>query len=151
MSLKDRRSPAASPAWLRPLVTAAPWITVVLLVVMFALLDGALTISPGIVFDLPESDGESGGRADLVSLAMPAAGGTFVFFDDARYSVDDEMSLASFRDQLSRGFSRTELKTLLVLADRSISAGSLVKIAETARRAGAKKVLFAEKRPEVRE
>lgn len=148
-----RYAPAftASPGWLRPLAVSAPWLTVILLVLMFAIVDRALTISPGVAFDLPEPTGARGEKADLVSLVMPSAGSTFAFFDDARYSVDDESSMALFGDQLSAGLARTERKVLLVLADRAVSTGSLMKLAAAARKAGAKKVLFAEKKREVQE
>ena len=45
-----RYAPAftASPGWLRPLAVSAPWLTVILLVLMFAIVDRALTISPGV-------------------------------------------------------------------------------------------------------
>ena len=138
--------------WTRHLVVAAPWLTVVLLVVMFAMLDKALTVSPGVAFELPgPTDATTGGRPDLVALAMPAAGGTFLFFDDARYSLDDPASVAVFRSQLSERLPRTERRSLLVLADRNVTAANLMKIADAARKAGAGEVLFAEKRQEAQE
>ena len=108
-------------------------------------------MAPGISFDLPEPSGAVVEKTDLVSLVMPSAGSTFVFFDDARYSVEDESSAAVFEEQLSAGLARSERKVLLVLADRTVPSGNLMKIAAVARRAGAKKVLFAEKMREAQE
>ena len=142
---------ASSPKWLHPIAVSAPWIMVFLLVTMFAVLDRTLTMAPGISFDLPEPSGAVVEKTDLVSLVMPSAGSTFVFFDDARYSVEDESSAAVFEEQLSAGLARSERKVLLVLADRTVPSGNLMKIAAVARRAGAKKVLFAEKMREAQE
>ena len=142
---------AASPRWLRPIAVSAPWITVFLLATMFVLLDNALTLSPGVSFDLPETSGTAVEKSGLVSLVMPSAGSTFLFFDDARYSVEDESSVANFQEHLSAGLVRSEKKVLLVLADRAVSTGNLMKIVSAARKAGAKRVLFAEKRREVQE
>ena len=42
--------------------------------------------------------------------------------------------------------SRLDRKTLLVLADRRVATGEIMKIAALARRSGVESVLFAEKR-----
>ncbi len=43
------------PAWLRPFLSAVPWITVLLLVLMFHIVGGTLVSSEGVLFDLPDS------------------------------------------------------------------------------------------------
>jgi hypothetical protein len=43
------------PVWLRPFLSAVPWITVLLLVLMFHIVGGTLTSFEGVLFDLPDS------------------------------------------------------------------------------------------------
>ena len=85
-------------AWAKPFTAAAPWISLALLMATFALADGRLTSSPGTVFDLPAPAAREGTEPGLAAIMMPvaregAAGReTIVFFDDARYSLDDDAS-----------------------------------------------------------
>jgi len=140
-------------AWLKPFIAAAPWITVLVLLLMLHTVAGALYTSKGILFDLPDSSGlDEGERSSLVALVMPmphkasARGDTLVFFDDSRYSMGDDSSVAAFAEHLSDRVAKTGRKTLLVLADRRIVAGDLMRIAALAKRSGATGVMFAEKR-----
>ena len=57
------------PVWLRPFLAAVPWITVLLLVLMFHMVGGTLASSEGVLFDLPDSSElEEGEPASLVAL-----------------------------------------------------------------------------------
>ena len=51
------------PEWLRPFLAAVPWITVLLLVLMFHIVGGTFTSAEGVLIDLPDSaelrDGEA--------------------------------------------------------------------------------------------
>ena len=71
---------------------------------------------------------------------------TLVFFDDARYTMGDDSSAAAFGAHLEDRVAKSNRKTLLVLADRRVATGELMKIAAMARRSGVGSVLFAEKR-----
>lgn len=139
--------------WMRPFLAAAPWLTVLVLLLMLYMVAGTLYTSKGILFDLPDASGlEEGESAPLVALAVPmprkasASDETLVFFDDARYSLGDDASAAAFASHLEERVAKTSRRTLLVLADRRISSGELMKIASLAKRSGAKGILFAEKR-----
>ena len=138
--------------WTKPLFAAAPWITLVLLLVMFSLLGDRLTAAPGVVFDLPAPVGRQTAAPDMTMLALPSAnvgesGGTLAFFDDARYVLDDPQSVALLREQLlshvQEGSARA---TLLVLADRRVTSGDLLRLVGIARTAGVKHVQIAERR-----
>lgn len=132
--------------WFKPLLAAVPWITVLLLLEMFHLIGGTLVSSAGVLFDLPDGSGmEEGASAALVALLMPMPRETLVFFDDARYTMGDVASVDAFGDHLSDRAAKTDRKTLLVLADRRVAAGELMKIAAIAKRGGVERVLFAEK------
>ena len=132
--------------WLRPIVAAAPYLTVGLLVLMFHMIGGKLTFAKGVLFDLPEDSRQTDGElTDLVALVMPMRHDVVVFFDDARYLLDEATSVKALGDHLSERVRRSEKKSLLVLADRRIAGGDLLKLASLARQNGVERILFAEK------
>ncbi len=136
---------------LKPIISAAPWITVVLLLVMLWIVGGSLVAAKGVVVDLPGpglADGESTGP---VALVMPVKHETLVFFDDARYLLGDGASAAAFAEHLSASLAKSGRKTLLALADRRVACGDLMRFAELARQGGVTRVLFAEKKAETEE
>ena len=131
---------------IRPFVAAAPWLAVMLLLVMFHLLDGELVAAKGVLFDLPDPGVTEGEASGLVALVLPMHHETLVFFDDARYMLSDGASAAAFSRHLAERAARTDRKTMLVLADRRVAGGELMKMVSIARRSGVGRVLFAEKR-----
>ena len=134
-------------AWFKPLLAAVPWVTVVLLLEMLHLVGGTFASSEGVLFDLPDSSGlEEGEPASLVALVMPMPHETLVFFDDARYTMGDDASAGAFGDHLSDRAAKTDRKTLLILADRRVAMGEVMKISGIAKRSGVERILFAEKR-----
>lgn len=138
-------------AWLQPFSTAVPWITVGVLLMMLFAVSGAFTAHEGVLFDLPEAGLGDGVNTKLVALVMPMpkeTRKTLVFFDDARFTVEDDVSLAAFAGQLSACAERSEVKALLVLADRRVSGGTLMRLAAVAKRSGVDRILFAEKKGE---
>lgn len=138
--------------WAKPLFAAAPWITLVLLLVMFNLIGGRLAAAPGVVFDLPAPVGRQAAVPEFTVLAMPSAnvgesGGTLVFFDDARFVLGEQQSVELFRSQLERGVQGSKSKTsMLVLADRRVPSGDLIQLVGIAREAGIGRVQIAERR-----
>lgn len=134
--------------WTRPLFVAAPWLTLLMLVMLFWIIGGTLTTAKGVLFDLPGAGLGDGESTDMVALVMPVARETMVFFDDSRFMLGDAASAQAFSEQLAERSSRTGRKTLLVLADRRVVGGDLMKFAAIARRSGVERVLFAEKRQE---
>ena len=133
-------------AWLRPLVAAAPWLTLAVLLVMMFLLGGTLAIREGVLFELPDAGVGEGESTSLVALMLPMSRETLVFFDDARFVLGDTQSMGVFRDQLSERAAKLKERTLLVLADRRIQAGEIMKFAAIAKSGGVGRILFAERR-----
>ena len=92
-------------------------------------------------------DAPGGGRDGL-----PQA--TLVVFDDAPFELrrdarddgSDESPLAAFGRQLEERARQLPEKTLLLLADRRVSGGDLMKIATVARASGVERILFAERK-----
>lgn len=139
------------PPALKPFVVAAPWITVVLLLLMFRLIDGTLAAEKGALFDLPDTAPLDAEATGLVALVMPMAKDTLVFFDDSRYVLDDPASVTLFAEQFAARVATSDNRTLLILADRRVRGGELMRLAALARKGGAKKILFAEKEAKVSE
>jgi len=136
---------------LKPLVEAAPWLTVALLLLLFHVIGGTLVSEKGALFDLPDtalSDGEVTGP---VALLVPNTNNTMVFFDDSRYILNDDASVQSLIDHLKETQLRFNRKTLLVLADKRISTGDLLRFTALVRESGITKVLFAEKKSDIEE
>ena len=133
-----------SPA-IRPFVAASPWVTLLVILFQFWIISGALVTAKGVLFDLPETSVGEGEATDHVALIVPSSRETLIFFDDARYLPDDPASLSVLSDHLKDAASKRENFTLLVLADRRVNGGELMKFAALARQSGVKKILFAEK------
>ena len=133
-------------AWLRPFVAAVPWIIMALLLIMFQFIAGTLTLAKGTLFDLPTAGMEEGVHTKLVALVMPKPGETLVFFDDARFLLGDPASVAAFSSLLAERAAKTGEKALLVLADRRVPCGELMRIAAIAKDGGVERILFAERR-----
>ena len=137
--------------WMRPFVAAAPFLTVLLLLLMMHFVAGTVTSAKGVLFDLPDASQDDSEPTGQVALVMPMAHDTLVFFDDSRYLLSDPASARSLAEHLAESIGRSEVKTLLVLADRRVAGGELMNLAAMARRGGAGKILFAEKKGEAAE
>ena len=138
------RRPATG--WADALVAAAPWLTLLVLLMMFHLMSGAFAAAQGVVFELPGAGFGEGDRTQLVALVLPMTHETFVFFDDARYVLDDGSSLDAFCEQLTERAEKLKERSLLILADRRVASGDLMTLAACAKRAGISRILFAEKK-----
>lgn len=129
---------------------AVPWVTILLLIVLLHAVAGTLTASEGILFDLPESGLSESEKTDLVAMVLTMPNGTFVFFDDARYVLDDGPSALSLGEHLGERVRQSGQTTLLILTDRAVGAGDLMNLAVQARLNGVRRVLIANKEPETR-
>jgi len=136
------------PLWLKPLVAVSPWAAATVCLLLMYVVGDSLTAAKGILFELPDAGVAEGEATSLVALVMPLKNETTVFFDDARYSIDDGSSVAVLGEHLAERVSKVPNKTLLVLADRRIPCGDLMRIAAIARTSGAGKVLFANRHAE---
>lgn len=133
------------PRWLKPIAVAIPWITVLILLQMLYIISNTLTVAKGVAFDLPEGDQIDGTASPLVALVVPSSRDTLVFFDDARYSLDDRESLASFGEHLATRAAKVEDRTLVVMADSRVTCEDVSRLATVARTGGIRRMLFANK------
>ena len=92
--------------WFRYLSQTAPWLTVLMIAVLFVFLQGVLAPVPSLLFDLPEKGAADSAQPGLVALMIPGdlegpeAEGTLLYFDDARYVMTDPASMEEFSGRL---------------------------------------------------
>ena len=138
--------------WMRPFVACAPWVTLAIVLALAGFAGNRISAAPGIVFDLPQAGLQESEPAGLVALVLPLAresgGGeeTFVFFDDARFTLSDPSSAAALQRSLEERAASDRSGVLQLFADRRVPAGDIMGITGLARKAGVKRVHIAEKR-----
>jgi len=139
-------------AWFRHLVQIAPWLTLVLLMIMYQFLHAALAPAPAVSFELPEAGAAESAAPGLVALVMMgdangAQGeGTLLFFDDDRYVLSSPASMEEFAARLGTRASGTKCNVLTLLCDHRVPTGDVMRIMAIARRQGLLHVQLAEKR-----
>ena len=121
---------------------------------MFHIVSDTITLRTvnAVSFDLPAASSE--GRAAFKAAsnsAMPLAvvlrtpSGTQVFFDDTPY----RLAVRTEKDALGEQFSRAAITVdgkLMVLADRGVTCGEILELADLARDHGFTRIIFAERR-----
>ncbi len=139
-------------AWFRYLVQMAPWLTLVLLIVMAQFLFSALAPMPAVSFELPDSGLADSARPGLVALLLPGDGndaqasGSLVFFDDARYTLSDPASMDEFAMRLEERAEETLCGTLTLLSDRRVPVGDVMRVMYIAKGRRLAHVQLAQKR-----
>lgn len=121
---------------------------------VFGLAADRIALSPGTTFNLPSAPaaGEAAVAPELVALIMPvmreasSLEETVVFFNDSRYVFSDSASAALFKNELIKRVAETDTSSLLLLADRRVNAGELLRLVDLARESGIKSVQIAERR-----
>lgn len=134
-------------AWFKPLVAAAPYLTLLILLLSFLYIERSFTVAQGTLFELPVGGAQDALNASLIAVVMPMPNGNLlVFFDDARYVVSEYDGLDAFRERLTQRIARGGERTLMLLADKRVSAGDLMQLMATARESGVKQIQIAEQR-----
>jgi len=126
-----------------PLAAIAPWISVALAFASVVLVSNSLVRESGTLFSLPAAGPRDMADVSAAALAMPSERGTLVFFDDTRFMLEDPSQAAKLESQIGERLENAAAKTLLVLADRRVPGGDLMRLSEIAGRGGASKILFA--------
>ncbi len=134
----------------RGMVTAAPWVDTVLLIVFFLLCSLPFVLQPGIVVELPFTNignGHSFGHTMVVTLQLEAAGEEsareVVFFDDRYFLYGDQRD--ALRDALQRAVKKRPDLPLIIKADHNIRHGLLVELYTMAADIGVREVNVATK------
>jgi biopolymer transport protein ExbD len=131
------------------LISIAPWLNVVLLMIFFLLIDRKYVLEPGVVIELPKAPIEGGSPFGLTAVILSIKGTEkgereeIVFFDDVRYRLKQEEQ----RRRLQRAFAghlrEGQEVTLVIQADRGVSHGIVVDLMNMAMAAGIDKVNIA--------
>ena len=130
--------------WARVLLSPVPWIGVLFVFLLLLLTHRRLAIAPGVPFDLPPAKTVEGAQSPRTALMIPVAndapGGeeTLVFFDDDRFSLLDPEQVDALAERLRTAGETGE--TLLLMADKRIPHGDVMRFVTLARAAGIPKI-----------
>lgn len=134
------------------LISLAPWLNVVLLLMLFMMLDGKfVTVQQGIVVELPQAPFAGGSRSGLIAVVLsvestvPGEREETVFFDDARYLVRSGHDMDKLRNAFSVGANSHPDSDLVVKADKRVQYGTIMMLCEMAQAVGIKNVNLASK------
>lgn len=131
------------------LVTAAPWVSFVLLVAGYLYFLAPNVLQPGVAVQLPESsftDGRHYGH-NIAVLSLPMAGRAdrdeIFFFDDQRYLGREASEMDALRSTLAAAWSQKPNLPLVIEADRDVRHDTIVKLFDMASEAGFREVNLA--------
>ena len=130
------------PSKIRPVrgvLDVAPWVDVVLLILLFFIVNSSFVMRPGITMDLPVSAMADGARYD--AMVVTVAQDNMVFFNDEKLTLD---GLAPRLEDAAR---KRPDATLVIEADARVQNGTLVGIYNMAMNAGLKQVMMATRLP----
>lgn len=138
-------------AWVHAMIIAAPWLNVIILVGTLFAVHNRIAITPGVIFDLPQapfSEGAAGGLTVLmfsVSRETQLGEETQVFFDDERYRIQNEEEATRLANRLGESIGTGRRQDILLLADKRVPHGDVMRFVYMARQAGARQINVAEK------
>jgi len=137
--------------WAHALLSMVPWLNAIVLVVLLLAVNERLVVSPGVVFDLPQATLREGTRAGLTALMIaverdaPGGDQTLIFFDDERYFTEDAEQMAVLGERLKNSVALGVRRELLLLADKRVPHGDVMRFVNVAREAGVQRVNVAQK------
>lgn len=137
--------------WVQSILAAVPWINAVVIVVLVVAVNQRMSISPGMVFDLPRGTFREGIHAGLTALMIavdrdvPGEAETLIFFDDDRYSSQDPDQIALLSERVKSRIALSARREILLLADKRVPHGDVVRFVNAMREAGVQRVSVAEK------
>ena len=141
-------------SWFKNISSGIPWIDSVIIIVLLLVVNNRLTIVPGMVFDLPRAPLRSGAHNTyngLTAVMIPvvhdvtSGGETLIFFDDERFSMEDEDFAERLSSKIRQRIHASSSHDLLLLADRNIPHGDVIRFVNVVREAGVNRVNVGEK------
>jgi len=138
-------------AWAHALLSMVPWVNGVIIVFLMLMVNHRTVISPGVVFDLPRATFREGMYVGLTALMItvvrdtPGGEETLIFFDDDRYSTQDVEQMSVLTERVKRRVALGARNELLLLADKRVPHGDVVRFVNAVREAGVQRVNVAEK------
>ncbi|MBQ7188842.1 MAG: biopolymer transporter ExbD [Kiritimatiellae bacterium] len=138
--------------WIHVLLSFAPWLGVLLVAALLYVSHDRLSIAPGVIFELPRAPLTGGAAASLTALMLPVsrdlpgAEETLVFFDDDRFSLLDPEQRTSLGELLRERMASSQKKgEFLLLVDKRIPHGDVVRFVDLAHEVGIERVNIAVK------
>lgn len=137
--------------WAQAVMYSVPWINAIILFILFFLYHERITISPGIVFDLPPAPLREGSHTGLTALMFSvnqesmSREEAMVFFDDSRFMVEDNEQMSLLAEQIRVRLKNASSGDFLLLADKRVKHGDILRFVNILRQAGVSKVNVAEK------
>lgn len=137
--------------WAQALLASVPWIDALIVVVLLLAVNQRMVVSPGVLFDLPRAQLREGMHAGLTALMisvardLPGADETLVFFDDDRYLTQDAEQMAVLSERVKSRVALGVRRDMLLLADKRVPHGDVVRFVNAVREAGVQRVNVAEK------
>ena len=133
------------------LISVAPWVDIVLLVVLFLVVGSRIILQPGVVVSLPEAPFTDGARPGMTVVVLSVGSehaGTreeMVFFDDERFRAGDSAQMERLRQAIARAARARPDANLILQADQRIRHGTIVALMNMALEVGVARVIIAEK------
>ncbi len=131
------------------LVSLAPWMDGLMLILLFVLIEGKFVLTPGVVVGLPDvpirSGVQQGISAVVLSIESVTAEGReeIAFIDDEPFRMGDAEDLERLSVLLAALAKAQEESTLLLYADARVAHGSIVRLCDIARAQGISRVNVA--------
>ena len=132
------------------LLSMAPWLNVVLLIMCFMLLNAKTTLQNGVVINLPSVPFREGTGSELVAAVVSVPGSSGgreenIFFDDVRFRVRNEQEMKDLKQNMSKQLRGRSDLSLVIQADEEVAQGTIVKLMNIALEVGIKRVNIAAK------
>ncbi|MDD5705367.1 MAG: biopolymer transporter ExbD [Kiritimatiellae bacterium] len=128
----------------QPFLQVVPWVSFVIVMLLFLLLSNRMLLRPGVGFDLPRAafreGSQSGVSVVMVSAQRPDGDETLVFLDNVRYRLSELQQVEQLRAELGRAALRPDGRQLLLLADRHVPHGDVIAFVDLARGVGVQRV-----------
>jgi biopolymer transport protein ExbD len=131
------------------LISLCPWTDLVLLLVLFLLIDARIVLQPGVVVELPPAPFLDGTQMGLVAVVLSvdnpgvAERQEIVYFDDERFLADNPEQMHRLQLVLALRSHERPDAALVIQADRRVTHGTIMDLANLARGVGLKKVNVA--------
>lgn len=126
--------------------TVAPWLNLILLLLLFGIIERRLILQPSVNVQLPKIAFVDGMQSSMIMVILarptttPNVYQEIVFFDSKRYLSRDKTEMQQLQESLARVSRTRGAPPLLILSDQRVSHGTIIRLCEMAREVGITKV-----------
>lgn len=136
------------------LISAAPWLNLLVLLIAFILLTPRLVLPPGRRIELPEGSLTQPGSHSITAVVLSHrqsnasdARSELIFFEDQPFSVDNPAQMQELKRRFFRVASEHPESILVIEADIHVEYGTIAKLCSIAAKTGLKTVHLAGRLP----